>query len=628
MDPKFLLHAIAYMAAAIVCVPIAKRLGLGSVLGYLCAGLLIGPAVIGVIGDEGKDIMHMAEFGVVIMLFLVGLELEPERIWRLRRVVAGAGGMQLAATAVLVSAVLALGGIVWQTAVAAALAIAMSSTAIVLQTLKEQGLSGTRAGRTSFAILLFQDIAVIPILAALPLLTTHWSGELSGDPKNFLEGYGPWLQGLVILGAITAVVAFGRFAVVPLMRFVARSRVRELFLAASLLIVVAITWTMTAVGLSPALGTFLAGVVLANSEFRHELESDLEPVKGLLLGLFFMAVGAGIDVALVSDNPLPIAASVTGIVVAKFLVLLAVGKLLKLRLDQSLILAVGLSQVGEFAFVLISYAVVQHVMTYEQGNFLIAVTAISMATTPILLLVLHRLILPRVGTKREPDREADDVDEHHRVIIVGFSHFGSTVGRFLRANGVEATILDNDSDRVDLLRRMGFRVYYGDAMRIDVLAAAGAESSSILVVAIDDRDATNQLVENVKKHFPHLALYVRSKHRFHTYDLMRLGIKKSYRESLDTSVRLGVDVLRALGYRAHSVSRSAQAFLRYDEDALEKLAPHAADVSSYVAQVREAVAEQEQLLLTDRMHDHTSADPAWDSAPLREKAGGPRDPRE
>ncbi len=616
MSTSFLVDAIAYLLAALVCVPIAKRLGLGSVLGYLVAGIAIGPALLGIIGEQGTDIMHFAEFGVVIMLFLIGLELEPRRLWQMRTSVGVAGSLQLALTTVAIGAGAMLLGLPWQVSLAVALALSMSSTAIVLQSLKEQGLMHTSAGRTSFAVLLFQDVAVIPILALLPFLATG-VGQGASDHTSVLADVPALLRAVLVLAAVAVVVVAGRFAVVPMMRAVASARQRELFIAASLLIVGGIAWLMMMVGLSPALGTFLAGVVLSDSEFRHELESDLEPVKGLFLGLFFIAVGASIDVASIAAQPLATAAIVLGLVAIKAAVLVAVGRFVKLSLDQTLLFAIGMAQVGEFAFVLLSFSVQSGVVPPHVSSSLMAATAISMALTPLLVLALRLLVLPRIGTRQAPTRQADDISEHHNVIIVGFSHFGSTIGRLLRANGIEATILDNDSDRVDLLRRMGFRVYYGDATRADLLAAAGAEQASMLICAVGSQETTNAIVELAGKHFPHLQLLVRARDRFHAYELMEHGVAFPYRDGVETAVRMGVDALRATGRRAYAATRAGSQFLRYDEASMAELATLYRSDDDYVGAVRRHVAEQERLLTMDIQADHTQGDHAWDSEPMR-----------
>lgn len=607
---------MVYLAAAVVCVPIAKKVGMGSVLGYLTAGIVIGPFLLGFIGEEGKDIMHFAEFGVVMMLFLVGLELEPEAFWRMRRRVLGVGTQQLAATALACAAVGWALGLAPATSLAIGLALAMSSTAIALQSLKEKGLMGTAAGQQSFAVLLFQDIAVIPILALLPLLATA-PAVTDGHGGSGLSHQPGWIQTLAVAAAVSGVVAAGRFVVVPALRVVAKTRLRELFTASALLIVVATAILMQKVGLSPALGTFLAGVVLATSEFKHELESDLDPFKGLLLGLFFMGVGASIDFRLIASQPGQIALLTLGVVAIKLAILLVLGKRGGLSLDQNLVFSLGLSQVGEFAFVLFAFIAQLGLMDAAMTGTLLAVTALSMTLTPLLVLLHERVLRPRMGSVPAASRDADEVDEKHRVIIAGFSHFGSTVGRFLRANGVEATILDNDSDRVDLLRRMGFKVYYGDATRADLMHAAGAADARILISAVDGLAETQSVIETAKKHFPHLRVLVRARHRYDAYELMDLGIKDIYRDHLDTSIRLGVDVLKHLGHRAHSAYRAGQQFREYDEAGLAKLAPLRHDMKDYISNVRELIALQEQLLASDRAADPSSGDHAWDSEELR-----------
>lgn len=611
----FFFQAVVYLAAAVVFVPVATRLGLGSVLGYLMAGVAIGPFLLGFIGSEGGDVMHFAEFGVVMMLFLVGLELEPAKFWRMRHAILGVGTAQVAGTIAICALAAIPLGLPWQAAVAVGCALAMSSTAIGLQSLKEKGQLDSAAGRQSFAVLLFQDVAVIPILALLPLLAT-----LPGPPEDEGGALSPmpaWMQTIAVLLAVAIVVAAGRYVIVPLLRVVARTRLRELFTASALLIVTSIALLMQSVGLSPALGTFLAGVVLATSEFKHELESDLDPFKGLLLGLFFMAVGASIDFGIVAEAPLRIALMTAGVVAIKTAVLFAIGRFTGLSVDQNLIFSLGLSQVGEFAFVLASFIAQLRVMNDEWTGTLLAVTALSMATTPLLMLFNTRVLLPRVGTREAPARAPDAVEEHHRVIIAGFSHFGSTVGRFLRANGVEATILDNDSDRVELLRRMGFKVYYGDATRHDLLESAGAAQADVLVSAVDGLDVAHRLVETARAHFPHLTLLVRARHRTEAYELMDLGVDQVYREHQDTSIRMGVDVLRRLGHRAHAAHRAGQAFHRHDEAALAALAPMRHDLTTYIASVRDQIAQQEALLLADRELDPASNDHAWDSGELR-----------
>jgi CPA2 family monovalent cation:H+ antiporter-2 len=621
MGSEFLLQATVYMGAAIVCVPIAKRLGMGSVLGFLMAGVLIGPFLLGFIGDEGEDIMHFAEFGVVMMLFLVGLELEPSKLWELRKTILGTGMTQVVVTVLVVAGISMILGMHWQGSLAIGMSLAMSSTAIVLQSLKEKNQLGGSAGQNSFSVLLFQDIAVIPILAILPLLAFLPAEPGHDGHSSFLEWLPGWMQAMALLGAIVSVVAIGRFVVPQLLRLVAQARIRELFTASALLIVVGIAFLMTLVGLSPALGTFLAGVILANSSFRHELESDLEPFKGLLLGLFFMAVGASINFNLIAANPLTVIGLTFGIIIVKALILFSIGRYLKMSTDQNLIMSLGLAQVGEFAFVTLAFIGQLRILDTNQTGLILAVTAISMAMTPLIMLLNEKLVLPRFGVKENEDQPADAIDEKHRVIIAGFSHFGSTLGRFLRANGVNATILDHDSDRVELLRRLGFKVFYGDATRHDLLESAGAADAHILVSAIDSPEINLKLVETVQKHFPNLELMIRAKNRFDAYELMNLNIKNPYREHLDTSVRMGVDVLKKMGYRAYSLHRAAQQFISYDEAAMHELFKLTHDQNLYISASRKQIEMQEELLNNDFRQRPDMNDHAWDSEEMKKQAG-------
>ncbi len=613
MSAAFLYDALIYLAAAVVFVPIAKKLGMGSVLGYLIGGIIIGPFFLGFVGQEGKDIMHFAEFGVVMMLFLIGLELEPSNFWRMRKMIVGTGVLQVGATTGLCFLGLMLAGFTWQAALACGLALSMSSTAIVMQTLKEKGLTKTESGKSSFAVLLFQDISVIPILALLPLLAISSVRTPVGGHATLMDGLPGWAQTATLLIAANAVVLIGHFVVVPFLRFIARIRLRELFTAAALLIVIATAYLMMVVGLSPALGAFLAGLVLATSEFRHELESDIEPFKGILLGLFFIAVGASINFKLIIDNPMEILALVCGVIAIKSLVLYATGKVARLSFDQNMIFTLGLGQVGEFAFVLFAFIAQLQILTVEWSDMMMGATAISMTATPLLLLMNERLILPQFGTREAAQKkEADAIEGGHAVIVAGFGHFGSTIGRFLRANGVEATILDNDSDRVEILRKMGFTVFYGDATRPDILKSAGAETAKILIAAIDSPEINFDLVEKTKNAFPNLRVMVRAKSRMDAYELMDMGIEDVYRESIDTSVRLGVDVLIKLGFRKYSATRAGQTFIKYDEAALRKLATHRHDQEAYLFNTREQIALQEQLLANDRDSAPNVHDDAWD----------------
>jgi CPA2 family monovalent cation:H+ antiporter-2 len=613
---SFLGQAIIYLSAAIVCVPLAKRLGMGSVLGYLAAGIIIGPFCLGFIGAEGQDVMHFAEFGVVMMLFLIGLELEPTHFWGMRKYVLGLGSLQVVLTTLAAVGTLTLLGFSWQASLATGLALSMSSTAMVLQSLKEKGISQTEAGRSCLAVLLCQDIAVIPVLALLPFLALQKVGPAGGEQGSALAALPGWLQASSVLFSILLVIFGGRYVIVPFLRTITRTRLRELCIAASLLIIVAIAYLMKLAGLSPALGTFLAGVVLANSEFRHELESDIEPFKGLLLGLFFIAVGASVNFRLILNNPVWIMSMVIVLLVIKTAVLLLLGRLFKLSFDQNCIFSLALSQVGEFAFVLFAFIKQLQILSGTWADTMIALTALSMTFTPLLLLMNERFILPHFGTLENVSQEADTIDTAHPVIIAGFSFFGSTIGRFLRASGVAATILDNDSNRVDLLRKMGFKVFYGDATRLDMLHSAGAAGARILVIAIDDPAISFALADTVRKNFPQLSVIARARDNPDAYELLDLGLQHIYRDCLDTALRAAVDVLVLLGLRRFSATRAAQNFIKYDEAALLKLAPHRHDEKTYISNSKEQILMQEQLLSYDRQIDHSLYDHAWDSAQL------------
>lgn len=598
---SFLFQAMVYLAAAVVMVPVSKKLGLGSVLGYLLAGIIIGPALMGFVGSEGEDIMHFAEFGVVMMLFLIGLELEPEKLWRSKGAILGLGGLQVLVTSIVTAGLILLAGLDWRSSVALGMIISLSSTAIVLQTLKEKGLTKTVAGYNAFSVLLFQDIAVIPMLAFFPLLS-----QSTGDtnPNHYagptlVSGLPSWAHALVVIGCVVGIIVAGRYLIQPLFRVIAATRLREIFTATALLLIVGIAVLMTQIGLSPALGTFLAGVVLANSEYRHELESDIEPFKGLLLGLFFVAVGASINFNLIIQDPLSIFGLVFFFMLVKAIVLFALGRWSKMSLNQNLLFSFALCQVGEFAFVLLSYTMHEGIIAKQVSDTMMAVVAISMALTPLLLLVNDKILQPRINARHKvAERQADNIDEHNPVIIAGFGHFGNTIGRFLRAHNIKTTILDTDSERVELLRKMGFKVYYGDASRHDLLEAAGAADAKLIIISLEPSEKRIEMIETIKKHFPNLRMFVRAKHRYDAYDLMNAGMLHVYRETIDTSLRLGVDVMKILGHKEFSAMRAAKKFFSKDEENLKKLAS-IRDTEEYILTARSYIEELEKMLRAD-----------------------------
>ncbi|MEQ3498319.1 monovalent cation:proton antiporter-2 (CPA2) family protein [Tenacibaculum sp. SSH1-16] len=620
MSGNLLFEAIVFLAGAIICVSIAKRLGLSSVIGYLLAGVLIGPYVLGFIGEEGEDILHFAEFGVVVMLFLIGLEIEPKNFWNMRKTILGMGGIQVALTIGLTYILFTFIGYEWQVALAISMAVALSSTAIALQTIKEKGLMNTTFGSSSFSILLFQDIIVIFMIGALPLLSNsseHTSNEASHSASTLIQSLPIGLQTLAIILSVVIIILAGRFIVVPMLRKVTKTGVRELLIASAFLIVFGISYLMEFVGLSPALGAFLGGVVLSTSEFKHELESTLEPFKNLLLGLFFMAVGASINFVVIANSPLTISGILLVIIIIKALVLFITGRIFNLKIDQNILLTFSLAQVGEFAFVLLSFAFQLNILEQEQMDIMLVVTAVSMSLTPILTVVNERLILPRIGTKEFIKRPMDHIAKSQKVILVGFGQFGSTVGRFLRSHGVETTILDFDSNRVDFLRKMGFEVYYGDATREDLLESAGIAEAKILICATNEVSVSKAISKIVKRKYPHIELMVRTKSRFDAYELLNLNVNNIYRESLDTSLALASDALNKLGFRKYTLNRQVQNFIKYDEASLKRLAADPNRNENYIFKVRKELEQQEQLLEDDFKRGIVTFDKHWDGEHIR-----------
>jgi len=616
---SFFFIALIYLAAAVVFVPIAKKLGLGSVLGYLLAGIFIGPNVTGFVGAEGQDIMHFAEFGVVMMLFLIGIELEPELLWKLRAPIVGMGGIQVVATTALIAGLAWLIGLPLQAALALGMILSLSSTAIVLQSFKEKGAMSSAAGQSAFSVLLFQDIAVIPMLAIFPLLAPAGAAHDTGS-HTFRENLPGWAQTLVVIGAVSIIIVAGRYLVRPLLRLVAGTRIRELFTTSALLLVVAITVLMTIVGLSPALGAFLGGVVLANSEYRAELESDIEPFKGLLLGLFFMAVGASIDFKLVLSSPLLMLGFVLALMLLKGMLLFALGKIFRLSTDQNMLFAVSLSQVGEFAFVLLSFSQQSGILPAQTTSMITAAVALSMAFTPLVIMLYEKLLQPRFTITEDSSREADAIDVKNPVILAGFGKSGNIIGRFLLANGVRTTILDLDSDRIDLLHNLGIRAYYGDASRYDLLHAAGAAEAKLIIIATGSIEQTTDVVKMVRKHFPDLQMLVKAETITDVFDLMELGVLHIYREPLDTSLRMGADALRMLGHRAYNARRAAATFRRHDEKALKELSALRDDRKSFLNMFKERIEEISNLINKDKIQPWNNEAESWDERSLIEES--------
>jgi glutathione-regulated potassium-efflux system ancillary protein KefC len=605
----FLIGAFVYLAAAVVAAPLAARLGLGSVLGYLAAGVLIGPAVLGLVGSEGRDVMHFAEFGVIVMLFLVGLELQPSKLWSLRKPILGLGGLQVLGTSAAIALAAYFIGLDWKAAVATGLILAMSSTAIVIQSLNERGQLKTSAGQSSFSVLLFQDIAVIPMLALLPLLAVHQ--PMDHESSSLIAELPAWAQTLSVLAAVAAIVLAGRYLMRPLFRFVAQSGIREIFVAFALLIVVSITLMMQFVGLSAALGTFLAGVVLAESEYRHELEMDLNPFKGLLLAVFFMAVGAGVDFNLLLANPSQILGLVLGFVILKLVVLYAIARIFRMKGPDSAHFAFSLAQGGEFAFVLISFCLGLGLLLANQAALLVAIVAISMALAP-LLMIANEQFIQSLFARGGQIRNADVIDESAKVIIAGHGRFGMTVGRMLQGKGYKTIVLDHDAEQIDALRRFGFKLFYGDASRVDLLEAAGARTAEVLVVAVDGREKISEIVGTAKKHFPNLRIFARAFDRVHAYELLNAGVNDVHREVFSSSLDMGEQVLVALGQHPFEAHRAAKAFKNLDEKIIREQARHAGDTDKMVDIVRNSRAELSRVLAGDRTASPLAGDEAWE----------------
>ncbi len=580
--------------------PIASRLGLGSVLGYLIAGIVISP-VLALLNVDVVSIQHFAEFGVVMMLFLVGLELEPKLLWSMRAKLLGLGGGQVALTTAAVMAVAMALGQSWSIALAIGLVMALSSTAIVLQTLGEKGLMKSDGGQSSFSVLLFQDIAVIPMLALIPLLAlpelaeamshaADGQGDHAGSGMSLVDGLPGWAAGLVTLGAIAAVIWIGSYLTGPIFRFIAASQMRELFVATALMIVIGIALLMSLVGLSPALGTFLAGVVLANSEYRHELESDINPFKGLLLGLFFMTVGAGINFSLLLDNLWGIVALTLGLMALKVAVLFVLAHIFKLGGSDRWLFSLGLAQAGEFGFVLLSFTVASAVIPGDLADRLLLIVALSMLLTPALFILYDRIIAPLYSAVE--DREMDEIEAKSEIIIAGHGRVGGLVRRILRGGGMDPTVIDFSSKQLELLKAFDVHAYYGDATRPDLLNAAGIDDAKLLVIAIDDKEQITGLVKYLVNRYPDLHVIARAVDRNHVYDLWYVGCRDIIRETYDSSLRMGRSAIEALGYSRDQSGRMVAVFNEMDRNSMLLSAEHydpdipTHENENYLAQIR------------------------------------------
>lgn len=611
---NFLLQLFIFLAASAIAVPIAKKFGFGSILGYLGAGIVIGPFGLSLISDIDQ-VMHFTEFGIVMMLFLVGLELKPSLLWKMRVPILGVGGSQVVLSSLLLGGV-ALFFLPWQQALTIGLILSLSSTAIVLQTLKEKGLMNTNSGRSVFSVLLFQDLAVIPILALLPLLAINASSEAVGHSSlffdiNSLPGY---MQAIITFLAVFSVYFLAKYLSRPIFRAIAATKTREIFVAAALALVVGISLLMMAVGLSPALGTFLAGVILADSEYRHELESDIEPFKGILLGIFFISIGASLNFTFISEKLLLIAGLTLGLLILKWIILIITSYLFRIKSTDRSIFAIMLAQGGEFAFVLFQVSKTYGVLPVEVIDPLISAVVVSMFLAPLLFLAHDKLSSKNTIEINEKLRNADTITENgHKVIIAGFGRLGTDLGRFLIASGINPVILDNDESNVDMLRKFGFKVYYGDATRLDLLKSAGAEDAELLIVTITDVEKSKDLIKLVKKHYPHLKIAVNAFDITSAHDLMDLNVSKIRRETFGSALELGEDCLKLLGKDPYEVYKLKRIFRKKDEEMTPELYSECrlGGQQSFISTYRKHNMDLEKLMKIDLNSEISKIHEAW-----------------
>ena len=601
--PSWLINSLIYLGAAVIAVPVSKALGLGSIIGYLAAGMAIGPWGLGLVTNV-QDILHFAEFGVVLMLFLVGLELEPERLWSLRRPIFGWGSAQVIGCAAVLFIALwgasllfpvvstALGG--WKTALVAALGLALSSTAIALQVMGERNLLPTSSGQAGFSILLFQDVAAIPILALIPLLGV--SQEVNEASSVVDITY----SAIKIIAIIACIVVGGRLLLRPIFRWIARSKTPEIFTAASLLLVVGIAALMLFVGLSMALGAFLAGVLLAESEYRRELETDIEPFKGLLLGLFFIAVGMSIDFSVLINSPWLIASVLTAFIAIKFAVIYGITRLMNVPFQERPVLTLLLAQGGEFAFVVFQAAAGAKVFAPETASFLIGVVALSMLISPLILIAIDKFWLPRYANCGV--ELPDEISEQQAapIIIAGFGRYGQIIGRLLLAQDIPTTVLDHDAEMIETARSFGYRVFYGNATRLDLLRTAGAATAQILVVAVDDVEQSLAIVDLAQEHFPQLQLVVRARDATHWNKLRDRDVTLIQREVFESSLQSASSVLELLGYATQDANRIVQLFRTHNFELLEQMHPHYKDRAKVISTVKQGRAQLAEQMAKER----------------------------
>ena len=602
--PTWLINSFIYLSAAVIAVPLSKALGLGAIIGYLVAGLAIGPWGLGLVTNV-TDILHFAEFGVVLMLFLVGLELEPKRLWSLRRPIFGWGSAQvLACAGALFLGFYAMGHWApkvfgnWQVALVAALGLALSSTAIALQVMGERNMLPTSSGQAGFSILLFQDVAAIPILALLPLLGAQMG--MAAELSNASGDTSRWVEALKIIGVIGGIIVAGRLLLRPLFRWIARSRTPEIFTAASLLLVVGISALMQLVGMSMALGAFLAGVLLAESEYRRELETDIEPFKGLLLGLFFIAVGMSIDCGVLLASPGLMAILVLGFMAIKGLVIYTLAKLMDLPYQDRPVFTLLLAQGGEFAFVVFQAATGAQVIPPGTSSLLIGAVAVSMLLSPLVLVAIDKLLLPRFANCGVTLPEEISEQQEAPIVIAGFGRYGQIVGRLLIAQGYKCTVLDHDAEMIEAARNFGYRVFYGDASRLDLLRTAGAANAKILVIAVDDKEHSLKIVDLANEHFPNLKIIARARDVTHWHELRDRGVMQVQREMFESSLQSGASALEALGQTPDQLQASISRFREHNLALFEKMHPHYKDRTKLIAVVKQGRQQFEEQMAQER----------------------------
>jgi len=623
--PTWLTYGFTYLAAAVIAVPIARALGLGAIIGYLAAGIAIGPWGLGLVSNV-QDILHFAEFGVVLMLFLVGLELQPSRLWSLRRPIFGLGSAQVLGCAALLWAVAWACGVPWNVGLVGALGLALSSTAIALQSIDERNLMRTDSGQKAFSILLFQDVAAIPILALLPLLGAAAVGAAAaGTPHHTPADVA--LEAAKIIGVIGAIVLGGRLALRPLLRWIAKSNTPEIFTATALFLVVGIAMLMLSVGLSMALGAFLAGVLLADSEYRRELETDIEPFKGLLLGLFFIAVGMSIDFGVLMASPWAMLALLTGFLAVKAVVIYALARITRMPYQERPVFTLLLAQGGEFAFVVFQSGASAGAIPTETASLLIGAVALSMLLSPLLLVAMDRLLLKRYATLKTPPSDATQAHEISEpqeapVIIAGFGRYGQIVARVMLAQGIPATVLDHSVEMLEVAHTFGYRVFFGDATRLNLLRIAGAETARILVVAVDDPEQSLKIVAHARKHFPNLEIVARARDVTHWNALRNLGVERVEREVFESSLKSARTVLELMGMQPAEAVQLADRFRQHNIDIANRMYPHHNDRAAMIAVAKQGRQQLVEQMAKERQERQAAAEAAQGSAAASRTAEG------